>query len=164
MVNQNPKQNFEQATQPNGISRSTSPTPANADTSADTVAVPSQQASRFLLNPSVNRRGVSTLVTKTIQENSVGVHTHLSPVLISQSPVDAQRGKGEGKEGQWPNFAAMRQNDGDCLSGRLIIPPSQQAHNLGLTPTRRSFSLSLASSGTVLTIVPQQGANRSLPP
>jgi hypothetical protein len=126
MVNQNPKQNFEQATQPNGISRSTSPTPANADTSADTVAVPSQQASRLLLNPSVNRRGVSTLVTKTIQENSVGVHTHLSPVLISQSTVDAQRGKGEGKEGQWPNFAAMRQNDGDGRSGRLnlILNPS----------------------------------------
>jgi hypothetical protein len=39
----------------------------------------------------------------------MGVHTHLSPVLTSQSTVDAQRGKGEGKEGQWPHFAAMRQ-------------------------------------------------------
>jgi hypothetical protein len=52
---------------------------------------------------------VTTLVTKTVQENSVGVHTHLSPFLVSQSPVDAQRGKEEGKEGQWPPFAAMRQ-------------------------------------------------------
>jgi hypothetical protein len=51
----------------------------------------------------------------------VGGHTHLSPVLFGQSPVDAQKGKGEGKEVQWPNFAAMRQNDGDGRSGRLNL-------------------------------------------
>jgi hypothetical protein len=35
MVNQNPTQNFDQATQPNRISRGTSPTAANTDSSAD---------------------------------------------------------------------------------------------------------------------------------
>jgi hypothetical protein len=50
-----------------------------------------------------------TVLNITTQENSVGGHAHLSPVFFSQSPVDAQMRKGERKDVQCPNFAAMRQ-------------------------------------------------------
>jgi hypothetical protein len=66
----------------------------------------------------------------TIQENLAGGHAHLSPLFSSQSPVDAQMRKGERKEVQWPNLAAMRQTNGDGRSGRLISITHKYVHFL----------------------------------
>jgi hypothetical protein len=120
-MNQNPKQNFEQATQPNRISHNAIPTQRTHSRADKRRLSPPNRFVQLKIFTRLDHKQKSlTVLTITTQENSVGEHTHISPVFFSQSSVDAQKGKREGKDVQWPNFAAMRQNNRDGRRGRLI--------------------------------------------
>jgi hypothetical protein len=96
MVNQKQKQNFDQATEPNGISRSTSPTPANTDSSADKRSRfrPSRLVVKLLAHPERKQKSVD--LCHKDYPGKLGGCTH-PPLTSANQPIASRCSEGKGR-------------------------------------------------------------------